>query len=362
MQPRALRRTAAGENVYFNFNANLGDNLELQFSNITVTGGTNNGFRVDIYNANGTDVSGSYCYTSNPGASCRLALWNLAAGTYSVVVSPTWGGTISFNAQLQSDVAAPTLTANTPATVTLGSGQIQRLTFNANLGDTVALNLSGVSSTAPTGQSVYVNVYRPDTGAITTGNYYTTFSASGSTTLNLSNLPASGTYTAVVYTNYGTPATGQLTLVPGVTGALTTNGTAQNFTANTQGENVYLNFNANLGDNLELQFSNIAVTGGSNNGFRVDIYNSTGTDVSGNYCYTSNPGASCRFALWRPASGNVLGGGEPDLGRNYRLHHAAAIRCDRIQPDDGYANKHQSRLWAGAAGLPSMRTWATRLP
>ncbi|MBE1162354.1 IPT/TIG domain-containing protein [Dyella acidiphila] len=293
----------AGENVYLNFNANQGDNLELQLSNITLTGGSNNGFRVDVYSANGTDVSGTYCYTSNPGASCRFALWNLPAGSYSVVASPTWGGTIGFNAQLQSDVAGPALTANTPATVTLGSGQIQRFTFNANVGDTVALNLSAVSSTAPTGQGVYVNVYRPDTGAITTGNYYTYFSETGSGTLNLPNLPASGTYTAVVYTNYGTPATAQLTLAPGATGTVTNNGAAQNFAANIAGENVYFNFNANLGDNLELQLSNITVTGGSNNGFRVDVYNSVGNDVSGTYCYTSNPGASCRFALWNLPAG-----------------------------------------------------------
>ena len=294
---------ASGENAYFSFNANLGDNLELELSNISVIGATNNGFRVDIYSANGTDISGNYCYTSNAGASCRFALWNLAAGSYSVVVTPTWGGTINFNAQLQSDVSGPALTSNTPTTVTLGSGQVQRLTFNANLGDTVALNLSGVSTTAPTGQTVYVNVYRPDTGAITTGNYYTYFSATGSATLNLPNLPASGTYTAVVYTTNGTPGTAQLTFVPGTTGTLTTNGATQNFAANTPSENVYLNFNANLGDNLELQLSNISVTGASNNGFRVDVYNSAGTDISGAYCYTSNPGASCRFSLWNLAAG-----------------------------------------------------------
>ncbi len=108
---------------------------------------------------------------------------------------------------------------------------MERLTFNANQGDTVALNLSGVSTTGPTGQSVYVNVYRPDSGLITTGNYYTYFSETGSGTLNLQNLPASGTYTAVVYTTYGTPASAQLTLASGSTGTVTTNGAAQSFAA-----------------------------------------------------------------------------------------------------------------------------------
>ncbi len=201
-----------------------------------------NGFRVDVYNSTGTDVSGNYCYTSNPGASCRFALWNLPAGTYSVVVSPTWGGTIGFTTQLQSDQTEPALAMSAPALVSLGAGQIQRFAFNANVGDTIALNLSGVSTSSPTGQGVYVNIYRPDTGAITTSNNYTSFSATSSSTINLQNLPATGTYTAVVYTSYGTPGTAQLTMQPGVTGTVLSNGVAQNYAAYTPGENAYLSF------------------------------------------------------------------------------------------------------------------------
>ena len=187
----------------------------MQSSNITVPGDTDqNYFTLAVYAPNGSEVAGGYCNGSSPGASCRYSLWNLAAGTYSVVATPTFGGTINFTAQLQSDVSEGALSASTPAAINLAQGQVQRFTFNANTGDTVALNLSGVTSTAPTGQAVYVNVYRPDTGAINTNNYYTQFDATGSQTLSLPNLPVGGTYTAVVYTPYGTPANGQLTLVP----------------------------------------------------------------------------------------------------------------------------------------------------
>ncbi len=165
---------------------------------------------MDVYNVAGTDISGNYCYASNPGAACRFALWNLPAGTYSVVVTPTWGGTMNFTAQLQPDGSGGALTANVPSTVNLAAGSAQRLTFNANVGQNVVLTLAGVSSTSPAGQNVYVNVYRPDTGAITTSNYYNYFDTSTSGTLTLSNLPATGTYTAVVYTSDGTPATAQL--------------------------------------------------------------------------------------------------------------------------------------------------------
>jgi len=120
---------------------------------------------------------------------------------------------MSFNAILESDVIGPSLVANTPATVALGAGQVQRLTFSANAGAAVALNLSGVNLSA--GQSVYVDVYRPDTGVITLTNYYASADVSGSSTvLNLSNLPVTGIYTVLVYTGYGQPGGAQLTLVP----------------------------------------------------------------------------------------------------------------------------------------------------
>ena len=334
-----------GQNSYLSFNANQGDNLELQLSNISVTGGSTNAFSIDIYNSVGTDIFHGICYGYSVGSACRLPLWNLAAGTYSAIATPSWGGTINFNAQLQSDLTGMALTPNTPATVTLGSGQEQRLTFNANVGDTVALNMSGVSTTSPTGQTVYVNVYRPDTGAITIGNYYTSFSTSSSGTFNLPNLPASGTYTVVVYTADSTPATAQLTLVPGATGTVTTNGVAQSFAANVTGQNIYVSFNANTGDNLELELSNIAVTGGTGNGFHVDIYNSAGTDVSQAYCYSSNPAASCRFALWNLAAGTYSVVVSPTSGGS--IGFTAQLQSDVIGPSLAMGTPATINLGAG---------------
>jgi len=305
----------ANQNVYLNFNANLGDNLELTLSNITVPGGVNrNGLELYVYGPSGNQVSDSYCYGDDPGSVCRIALWNLAAGQYSVVAVPDWGGTISFNAQVQPDVQGAAMSIGTPATVSLAQGQLQRLTFNANVGDTIALNLSGVSTT-PAGQNVYVNLYRPDTGAITTGNAFTSFSTSSSTLINLQNLPASGTYTAVVYTAYGEPGNAQLTVVPGTAGSVPSDGTVQSYTANVGGQNVYLSFNANWNDNLELTLSNISVPGSTNrNGLELYVYGPSGNQVADNYCYGDNPGSTCRIALWNLAKGAYSVVAVPDWG------------------------------------------------
>jgi hypothetical protein len=134
------------------------------------------------------------------------------AGTYSVVAVPLWGGMISFTAQLEPDVVKSALVANAAATVTLAAGQVERFTFAGTAGGATALQLSSVSTT-PIGQSMSITVYQPGT-TITTTSYETQMSTAGSNTLNLPNLPANGTYTVVVNSSYGIPASAQLTLVP----------------------------------------------------------------------------------------------------------------------------------------------------
>jgi hypothetical protein len=319
---------ATGENVYFSFNADLGDNLELTLNNVNATGSGR--FRVNIYAPNGTNIANYICQNWDPGSSCRQPLFNLVAGTYSVVVTPDWGGVITFTAMLQLDMIGPALSMNTPVTINLGAGQVERVTFNANIGDTVALNLSNVSTTSPSGQPVYVSVYRPDAGALTTSNSWTYFGTTGSSTLNLSNLPVSGTYTMMVYTSYGTPGSAQLTLVPGATGSVLSNGMAQTFAANVAGENVYFSFNTNLGDNLELTLNNINVVGGSNNQFRISIYDPSGNNIANYVCHNYDPGSSCRQPLFNLVAGMYSVVVSPDWGGT--INFTAQLESDVIGP------------------------------
>ncbi|MFG6935576.1 beta strand repeat-containing protein [Burkholderia pseudomallei] len=291
---------AAGQNAYLTFTASAGANLEFALSNISVTGGSSS-LGVTITNSAGTQVTSSTCSGVSPGSDCRIYLWNMAADTYSVVVSPMGGGIMTFNALLLPDIVGPALTANTPTAITLSTGQVERLTFNATAGETVALNLSGVSTT-PAGQDLYVVVYRPDVGTITPTDYYTYFDTTSAQTLNLPNLPVSGTYTVVVNSTVGVPASAQLTLASGVTGTVPGNGTSQSYTANAPGENAYLTFAANAGDNLEFTLSNISVTGGSNQ-LGVTITNAAGTQVTSTSCSSANPGSDCRIFLWNMAAG-----------------------------------------------------------
>lgn len=201
----------SGQYVLLTFNANSGDNLELTLSGVVAAGNTN-AVSVDVYSANGTKISSNTgCYQA---WTCRYPLWNLAAGTYWVVVSPpSQTSSVGFNAMLTPDINGPALVAGTPTSVSLGLGQVERLTFSGTAGGTATLNLSQVSTTSPSGLSMYVNVYRPDVGVITATNYYSTFSTTSTNALTLSNLPVSGTYTVVVSTS-GVIGSGTLELMP----------------------------------------------------------------------------------------------------------------------------------------------------
>ena len=300
----AYTALAAGENVYLSFTATANQNLELTLNNVSVPGATYNQFIVYVYNAAGGQVASFWCYSTSPGSSCTQHLWYLAAGTYSVVASPYYGGTLSFNALLSADVAGPTLTAGTPAAITLAAGQAERVKFSGTINGTATLQLSGVA-TVPAGQNVYVNVYRPDTGAITTSNNYaSTYTTAGPVTLNLPNLPATGTYTVVVYTSYGLPATAQLALVPSPSGSVTTTGSIGNFAASGAGQNVSATFNASQGQNLELTLTQVNAAGATSNGFQVNVTTLTGATVASFSCYAANPGSSCTRSLWNLTAGS----------------------------------------------------------
>ena len=310
------------QSAKLSFTANAGDDLELTLDNLTVAGGS--GVQVSVYGAAGGSVGSFDCYPSSVGATCRSALWNLAAGMYSVVVTPLSGGTMSFNALLQPDMVGSALVPGAPVAVNLGTGQVERFTFNANAGDTYALQLSGVSTT-PTGQAVSVNLYSPATGTITISDYYTNFAATGATVVNLPNLPAGGTYTLAVYTS-GIPGSAQLTLVPGVAGTLSDNGAAQSFNASVAGQNAYLTFTANAGDNLELTLDNVNVVGGS--GVQMNLYNATGTNIGSFTCNNTDPGATRRLALWNLAAGKYSAVITP-LG-NGTINFGALLQSDTI--------------------------------
>ncbi|VBI73290.1 IPT/TIG domain-containing protein [Burkholderia pseudomallei] len=275
---------AAGQAATMTFSANAGDNFELLFNHMSAGGHAN----LNVFAPNGTNVlSASDCQDS---WTCRYSLWNLVSGTYTIVVAPSSSGaSVSFDAMLTPDIVGPVLSLSTPTAVSLNWGQAERLTFNANAGDNLALSVSNVNA-----RWMGVYVYRPDATSIATGNAYAAVTGSGGGTIRLPNLPVSGTYTVVVLTN-GEPGSAQLTVAPEV---LPADGQWRNYSGYASGQAAVMTMPTNAGDDLELTFNHMSAGGHAN----LNVYAPNGTNVfSASDCQDS---WTCRYSLWNLVGGN----------------------------------------------------------
>lgn len=294
--PVSTGNGSAGQLATLAFDATQGQNLELTINGLTISGATT--ATLNVYSPNGTNVGTDVCSTTSPNGSCHISLWNLAAGTYTAILTPGASSSVmTFHCLVEPDVLGPALAMNTPTTVNLSAGELERYTFNATAGGGIALNLSNVQ-TAP-GEYLYVNLYAPGvdnpTTAITRLN--------PSTTLNLTDLPATGTYMLLAYTLYGTGGTGQLTISPPVGGTVSSGGGAENYSSNIAGQDVTLNFNANQGDNLELTLYGIKISGSTGTNVTMSAYSANGTNVGSQTCAVNTTGGSCRLSLWGMVAG-----------------------------------------------------------
>jgi flagellar hook assembly protein FlgD len=297
---QAFTAGAAGQSVFMTFAANQGSNFELSFSNISGIDVSSGSLMVNVYDSNGVNVLSAG--NAENGWSSRYPLWNLAAGTYTIVVSPPDATSkVSFDFALIPDTVGPALSLNTPATVNLALGQVERLTFSANSGNNLVLGVTNASTSNPSGLPVTVSVYSPDNSPITTANASATGAITGAGNINLVNLPMSGTYTVIVWTS-GVPGTAQLTLTNAATPqSVPQNGSPQAYTANSAGQSVFMTFTATQGENLEFSFSNISGIDVSSGSLMVNVYDSNGVNVlsAGN----AENGWSSRYPLWNLAAG-----------------------------------------------------------
>ncbi|MBF3882695.1 IPT/TIG domain-containing protein [Burkholderia pseudomallei] len=341
---QSFATNVGGQYVDLSFTATQNENLELSLSNMSMIGGDTDHLTAWLYDSAGNAVAQFACSINNPGGSCLQHLWYLSAGKYTLIVMPAGSGTLSFNASLQDDLVGPNVAVGSTANISLGAGQVERLTFNAKAGDTIALNVSGITTT-PTGQGVTFLVYRPDAGAITVNtSTYTSFSPTGSQTVNLTNLPVSGTYTVIASPSYGLPATAQFSVVPGATGTLASGGTSQSYTANVSGEQIALSFTATQNENLELTFNNISVSGSGGNQFNAWVFDGTGRQVASFTCYGSNPGNSCTQHLWYLSAGTYTVFASQDNGT---ISFDAVLQDDLVGPNVAVGNTTNISLGAG---------------
>jgi len=320
---------APGQNVYLSFeNGDERADLELALSNVRASGGQDANYTVNVYNESNVQIYGTSCSTTNPGSGCRLPLWYLSRGRYSVIVSPGSGSLLQFNASVKRHRVGKVLSPDQPVDLSFGIGEAERLTFDASAGDTVALRVASVA-TSPAGRAVTIGVYRPDAGAITNSTTtYTTLAPTGTQIVNLPNLPVSGRYTVIVAPQYGLPAAVRLSLVSGSTGHVVSGAGAQVHGAHVPGQNIYLTFDATEREDLELSISGLSAVGGQSSSYTVNVYSVTGTQIFSTSCSASNPGTGCRLPLWYLPAGPYSVIVAPSGGAE--LHFATTLNDVRV--------------------------------
>ncbi|MFK3646897.1 IPT/TIG domain-containing protein [Lysobacter enzymogenes] len=290
--PGSVLTQAAGQSAFFTFTAAQGANLGLGITDL-VTPGTTSSIMVNIYSPDGNRWGYQYCYASEGG--CGINLYDLAAGTYRVVINAPSGGsgTMSFNAVLSEDLVA-TLTPGVEFNLALTRrGQNARLSFNAQAGETYVFNASQ-QQTTPTGRYAYYTVYQPNGSVVEQGL------TTDGTTLNLSNLPVTGKYLVYVDPRYGETLSARTLLAPGVVSQVAAGAQSQNVSTQVTGQTAYLSFTATQGANLGLGLADL-VTPGTTSSIMVNIYSPDGNRWGYQYCYASEGG--CGINLYGLAAG-----------------------------------------------------------
>jgi trimeric autotransporter adhesin len=274
------------QNAYFTFAGTAGQNLsfgltDLVFAPVSASYATVRVFKPD----NTSLVSSTYCYPNNlPG--CQVTLRDLpVTGTYKVQVFPAGGSTMTFKTTLSASVTS-TLTAGTPATTTLQfAGQNAILSFSATAGQTRALNIGSLAMT-PAGSPVRATVYSP------TGTVVESATSATGLTFNLRNLVA-GTYRVVIEPTTAAIGSMQVTLVAGVIGTLTANGTTATYSTTVPKQSAYFTFAGTAGQHRGLAITGISTNPSTVTSVSVRVLKPDNSTLDSDTCNTSStPGCS----------------------------------------------------------------------
>jgi hypothetical protein len=271
--------TAPGQNARLTFAGSSGETVGLTVSGVTILSGTVSILRPDgttlvtkSFSTNGAFVDG----TPLP-----------VTGTYTAVVDPSDALTGSATLKL-ADVTADitgTISAGGPpvSVTTTAPGQNVRLTFAGSAGQSVSLQLTGVTVASGT-----LSFLRPDGTTLAVKGF-----SAGTTFVDPVALSAGGTYTILIDPTGA--AVGSLTATlynvpPDVTGAITAGGPPVHIATTVPGQNARLTFDGAAG-----QAVTVTVTGMTFQSGPVSILRPGGATVAIKFLFA--PGGTVTATL-----------------------------------------------------------------
>ena len=237
---------APDENARLKFDGQAGQRVSLKLGPVTISSSY-----VSILKPDGTPLSANTFVSSFGGFLDTQTL--PVTGSYRIIVDPQGTATGSMTLTLY-DVPPDATGAITPGgssvTTTAGTpGQNARLTFDAQAGQRVSLNLTGVTIS-----SSYVSLLNPDGTALGTSAYTSQFGGF----VDTRTIPSAGTYTILV--DPQAAATGSMTLTlydvpPDAGGTIAFGGSSPTVTTGTPGQNASLTFDGQAGQRASLKIA-----------------------------------------------------------------------------------------------------------
>lgn len=306
--------TVPAQGAYFTFAATAGEHIGVGLSSIALTpsGGS---LSFTVLRPDGGTLNSATCSPAG-GTTCGLSLVNVPqTGNYQLIV--TTAGTTSFSLVLSQAVSTP-LTLDTPLNLSLPVvGQFAMLPFTATAGQTVAINVSSISTTP--NQPVFIAVYNPSGAQVLNTN------SSSSATINLTNLVA-GTYKVQLSPFYGGTASAVVKLATGVAATVPVDGTGSTFSTTVPAQIAYLRFAATAGQNVGVGLANLALTPSVGNVSMV-VRRPDGNVLSTTGCSPASGAVCGRSLLNLPQTGTYLITLTPSVSTtmSFTLHVSPAV-------------------------------------
>jgi Fibronectin type III domain len=280
----SVTTTVPGQNARLTFAGSAGEAVGLDVSRVTIPSGT-----VSILRPDGATLTSKFFSTSGAFVDGTPLP---TTGTYTIVVDPSDAltGTATLKlADVPPDITGPIAAGGPPVTVTTTApGQNVRLTFTGTAGQSVSLQLSGVTIANGT-----VSFLRPDGTTLAIKSF-----AAGTTFVDPVVLPTGGTYTVLI--DPANAAVGSLTAtlydVPlDVTGTISVGGPSVHVNTTVPGQNARLTFNGGAGQVVTVTLSGVTMQSGT-----VSILRPGGATVAIKFFFA--PGATLTATL--PATGS----------------------------------------------------------
>jgi subtilisin family serine protease len=237
---------APDENARLKFDGQAGQRVSLKLAPVTISSSY-----VSILKPDGTPLAANVFVSSFGGFVDTQTL--PVTGSYRIVVDPQGTATGSMTLTLY-DVPADTSGAIAPGgpavtTTTATPGQNARLTFDAQAGQRVSLNLTGVTIS-----NSYVSLLKPDGTALGGSTYVSIFGGF----VDTRTIPSAGTYTILVDPQAASTGSMTLTLydVPAdAGGAIAFGGPSPTLSMSTPGQNGSVTFDGRAGQRASVKLT-----------------------------------------------------------------------------------------------------------